>query len=93
VITSQNLPRYFLAAGVNYEKLVVRMPSYFPSEYFNPQGAILDIAELLDEVKNTEYASCLTDQSRFDASKPTIGVYGKAGKFKGTLERRYSIRS
>jgi hypothetical protein len=40
------------------------MPSYFPSEYFNPQGAILDIAELLDEVKNTEYASCLTDQSR-----------------------------
>ena len=93
VITRQNLARYFLAAGVNYEKLVVRMPSYFPSEYFNAQGAILDIAELLDEVKNTEYASCLTDQSRFDPSKPTIGVYGKAGKFKGTLERRYIIRS
>ena len=86
VITSDSMARPLLSVGVECEKLFVGIPGYLPNNYFTPKGAVLDIPKLLDEIKDTEFASPVVSSYRFDSSKPTIGIYGKPGQFKGTSE-------
>lgn len=84
VITSDSMAKPLLSAGVEYEKLFVGIPGYLPNDYFSSKGKVLNIPKLLDEIKDTEFASSVF--SKFDPSKPTIGIYGKPGQYKGTSE-------
>jgi hypothetical protein len=62
------------------------IPGYLPEEYFNPSILSLDIAKLLNEIKDTEFYFPSNYEKSFNPSKPTIGVYCKPGKYKGTSE-------
>jgi glycosyltransferase involved in cell wall biosynthesis len=86
VIASNSMVRPLLSVEVEPEKLFTKMPGYLPGDYFTSQGTVLDIAQLLDDVKDTGYSSPISSSHVFDPSKPTIGLYGKTGQFKGTSE-------
>jgi len=86
VITTKSLVRSLVSSGINYENLLFGMPNYLSSEYFTPQGLPLDTPILLEKIKNTNYASPVISRFKFDPNKVTIGIYGKVGKYKGTLE-------
>jgi len=86
VITSNSVVQYLLAVGVTLEKVFMGIPGYLPEEYFNPSILSLDIAKLLNEIKDTEFYFPSNYEKSFNPSKPTIGVYCKPGKYKGTSE-------
>ncbi|MGA8025512.1 MAG: glycosyltransferase [Bryobacteraceae bacterium] len=83
VLTAAPLVRALLQVGVDLQRIHLGFPAYWPQE-FAPDGPVLDIAALLEEVGATEFASPTVKARPYDPSLPTLGMYGKPGKLKGT---------
>lgn len=84
VFTGAPLVRPLLQWGIDLNKLHVGLEPYWPEE-FTPDGPSLDISALLTAVRESEFASPLTPRS-YDSNLPSIGMYGKPGKVKGTID-------
>jgi glycosyltransferase involved in cell wall biosynthesis len=86
IIASKSSIRHLISIGIDHSKFFLNRPAYLPQNYFSSLGETLDIERLLDEISNTEFCFKHFTPAKFDPSKPTIGIYGKPGKYKGTLE-------
>jgi glycosyltransferase involved in cell wall biosynthesis len=85
VLTAAPLVRALLQVGVDFNRIHLGLPAYWPQE-FTPHGPVLDVAALLEEVRSTEFASPTVKVRPYDPNLPTIGMYGKPGKLKGTSD-------
>ena len=85
VLTGAPFVRSLLQMGVDFNRIHVGLATYWPRK-FAPSGRALDIAALLEEVRGTEFAPPKLTTHPYDPSLPTIGMYGKPGKVKGTLD-------
>ncbi len=75
VVTRPSLIERFLAIGVSLNRI-------FPDAPFSPPpSAFTPIAMPL-----TDFPPAMDGKSRFDPDRPTIGIYGKLGVFKGSYD-------
>lgn len=80
VVTRGRLLPRFLNMGVKSSKIFADAAFWPPRSVFSPEAKPLDVNRLLTE-------SAPERPSRhFDASKPTIGIYGKVGRPKGSFD-------
>ncbi len=72
----------FLGMGVEHEAIYVTPPLGLPAEVFSSNAEPLDLARLIPELQRA-YPEAVTSPGLFDASLPTIGIYGKSEEAKG----------
>lgn len=74
--------------GVDEEKIVENVSFVLPGDFFKPADVKAQINNLIDqnvEIKNkSEFIECFSPIE--DDSLPILGIYGKIGEFKGTLD-------
>jgi glycosyltransferase involved in cell wall biosynthesis len=78
----------FLAIGVKEENLFKNTPAKLPS-IFSPETEPLDLNAFLKKLAALESArvrDLMINTNPIDLSKPTIGIYGKVGKVKGSFD-------
>lgn len=98
IFTSNSTRRRFIAEGADPYKLYPLPRSTFADAVYTPDVPNLDLVKHVtaarSELKNQYYLDLL-DQfpvSNFDASLPTIGIYGKTGETKGSYDLIESLR-
>lgn len=77
LVTRGALIERFLGMGVSPARIFSASPYAPPDELFRPGAPPLDVNALPHQ---------LAPASPFDAAKPTIGIYGKVGVFKGSFD-------
>jgi glycosyltransferase involved in cell wall biosynthesis len=85
LLTSPWLVNRFLAMGVPEECIFQDTYLRLPSQFFNPAGGSLDVAELLGQVRSNARIGS-RGEGEFDPDIPTIGIYGKVGFYKGSYD-------
>ena len=88
ILTRQDLAGRFLRMGVELSKIVTDLGSYFPP-VFEPEGDSLDVDTLCTSVSSSpmrETVTLPTPRKGFDKTVPTIGIYGKIGRAKGSYD-------
>lgn len=88
VLTRQSLVERFLRMGVSADRVRAGLGFSPAPEFFNPQAAPLDVNLLLRHLSASGAAvrDACTNTDPLDLSKPTIGIYGKVGEFKGSFD-------
>jgi glycosyltransferase involved in cell wall biosynthesis len=90
VQTTSNLTERFARMGVEDGRIRADIGFSLPAEIFNPSANPLDVNGFLGRLAERAPArirELIKSQPRpIDLSKPTIGIYGKAGEFKGTYD-------
>lgn len=84
VVTRVRLLPRFLGMGVPLEKIYSDASFGHPKAVFNPQAEPLDINLQLAATRSG--SSAPVNESPFDPGKPTIGIYGKVGLYKGSYD-------
>lgn len=72
--------------GVPPERLVLGMPSYVPATLFNPVGPTLDLDALVKALDADGMPVSWPSRSPTNPNRPVIGMYGKPGRRKATLQ-------
>jgi glycosyltransferase involved in cell wall biosynthesis len=85
-ITAPSIARRLIAGGVRPERLFLQSLRYLPSEYFRPDGPVLDVNGLVSELAERGFTAAMRTDAPFEPSRPTIGIYGKPGPRKGTYQ-------
>jgi glycosyltransferase involved in cell wall biosynthesis len=82
VLTARkNLAERFIGMGVKADKIYPGAAFFLPTTLFKPGVEPLNIEDILKKTAST------IDPGRYpDTSKPTIGIYGKLGWFKGSFD-------
>lgn len=92
ILTSNRTLRSFAHLGVELEKLYPIVPFSLPTSYFNPFVPPLDINKFLRAITKvfpkSNYAGIFHQFANklFDPSLPTIGIYGKTSRTKGSFD-------
>lgn len=92
VLVSSSTWRRFLHLGVDQERIYFPIKFALPDQYFNPQTEPLDVNALLAYLRDNLAPDYLggayheSIQKPFDPSLPTIGIYGKTGRVKGSFD-------
>lgn len=88
VLTRKGLVERFLRMGVGAHKVRAGL-GFSPAPWlFNPQAAPLDVNGLLRRLaaQGPAIHDACPNTDPLDLSKPTIGIYGKVGEFKGSFD-------
>jgi glycosyltransferase involved in cell wall biosynthesis len=90
VLTRRGLVERFIRMGVKEDKIRADLGFSLPPELFNPAAAPMDVNGFLErQVTQTparKHEGYERPAGPFDLSKPTIGIYGKVGEFKGSYD-------
>ncbi len=80
IMAGGSLPKALVELGVGPERIVPNDSLFVPLDEFAPEGDVLDFGEF-------------TDPDRLREDVATIGVFGKLGRFKGTLSLLRAVRA
>ncbi len=86
VLTSRFLMPTWRRAGIAQSQLYAVPAGAHANDAFVPDGPALDVDALLDEAAPTELAARTRPARRYDPTRPSIGIYGKASDHKGMPE-------
>jgi glycosyltransferase involved in cell wall biosynthesis len=86
LVTKRPLVSRFIAIGVDENKISSDMPFGIPTKLFNPDAPTMDVVVLLQTAAAHINDVLKWHANPIDMSKPTIGIYGKVGLFKGSYD-------
>jgi glycosyltransferase involved in cell wall biosynthesis len=92
VFAAESTYRRFLRLGVDLERLYQAPRAALPERYFHPHATPLDVNALLAALAERAPVTAYSEAHRpycerpFDPTQPTIGIYGKVGEVKGSLD-------
>lgn len=86
VTTSRHLAGRFMGMGVSPERIYPAVRFGVPAMVFNPQAAPLEADAVLKWGGAQLPAASKGQGRRPDLAKPTIGIYGKVGRVKGSFD-------
>jgi glycosyltransferase involved in cell wall biosynthesis len=82
----------FRTLGVEEERIYPELTPGLPRPWFRPDGPVMDLPRVIEAVRShlpPGYLGGVTHRftrAAFDPSRPTLGIYGKAGEAKGTFD-------
>ncbi|MCA1568636.1 MAG: glycosyltransferase [Acidobacteria bacterium] len=91
VVTRRNLRSRFMALGVEQEKIRSDMSFGLPTNLFNPNSPPMDVSGFLERAASHIQEKLDWHSRPIDLSKPTIGIYGKVGLFKGSYDLVHAL--
>lgn len=91
VVTRKNLRSRFIALGVEQEKIRSDMTFGLPTKLFNPAAPPMDVPAFLARAAGHIREKFDWHSRPIDLSKPTIGIYGKVGLFKGSYDLVHAL--
>ncbi|WP_444942325.1 glycosyltransferase family 4 protein [Microbulbifer sp. ZKSA004] len=92
IFCSRTTGRRFMEMGVDHEKLSILSMVSYPSHIYNNEQPCLDLEshmKLADEEMESKISKLLREHlpvSNYKKSLPTIGIYGKVAKEKGSFD-------
>lgn len=90
VLTTEGLVERFARMGVDEDRIRTDIKFSVPTELFNPSAAPMDVNGFLQRITARDPAWAQNflkwHANPVDLAKPTIGVYGKVGEFKGSYD-------
>jgi hypothetical protein len=90
VLTRDRLIDRFVGMGVDQSRIRANLGFGFNTAFFNPQAEPMDVNGFLQRIasQNPAYVRDVLKwhTNPVDLSKPTIGIYGKVGVFKGSFD-------
>ncbi|MBA2287573.1 MAG: glycosyltransferase [Ktedonobacteraceae bacterium] len=98
VFASSDTFRRFLHLGVDLDTLYFPVHDSLPTEYFHPDATPLDINTFVDvackAIPETQYRGVYQRFARkvFDPALPSVGIYGKIGRSKGSFDLLQALR-
>jgi glycosyltransferase involved in cell wall biosynthesis len=86
VVSGSPVARRLIAAGVPADRMWLEPHRYLPSKFFQPNGALLDVGALAEEMTQSGAELPFRPPQPFRSEWPCIGIYGKPGPRKGTAQ-------
>lgn len=95
VISKPPVEKTLVKLGVDRRKLWPAFPFWLPKKYFNPLVDSLGINQFLASISmnNVDYGKKILQwrTDPLDLSLPIIGLYGKVGSIKGSIDLVYTL--
>lgn len=90
VLTIESLAERFSRMGVKEDRIRVDIRFGLPTELFNPSASPMDVNGFSQRIAARDPEGAKDSLGRnpnpVDLTKPTIGIYGKVGEFKGSYD-------
>lgn len=77
-------PHPFVAQGLPASAVYQVPPYYLPTDFFHRRAAPLELDATIDRLRRL--GATVASPGPFDASRPTLGIYGKLGEQKGSFD-------
>ena len=85
VVSGPPVAQQLVALGVPANALLSSFPKFRP-KIFTPNGPVLPVEQIASEARDAGFSPASWPREPFHAHKPTIGFYGKPGRYKGTSQ-------